>query len=512
MARPKGRFVTPKDAPRPPGSRPVGRPRKVVKEPRPPGAPRLGRRPNWLRAAENDDHSRHNKAPTPTRVLRSISAPEVSRQGEPSGSYIDIANSRGIVPPRVNQGRPKRQRLTGHAKVSSEDASNGRVDDSDSDDGGVIADESEGSRSPPKRRNMRRNRRSDHPQTPVYEYSSRAMTKEAIEATLGLDLLSPEQLFPEDEMMAEMDPSGVDDTYLRVDGSSTAWIELWQTTLQIFQASPHHIFTWGLRLSPNVTRTEARLLWRDLREVLTHPIWGNRMSELRYFLQKAICLRLPDHAEPLFPLSPEMTDTLTKHRTNAIVDLGIDLVKVSTMFQDLTYDLWKQGWPETQTNGARLFRQMEKVFEQQREAAFISEEVSFFVLERRDVLLIRESLDSLANQGWFECVEFCVNEYCHVTTQTLLLPSDVDQVTEWDNGSMFIKKRDRAILLPDISKSESVGDDLEWYWRHPECDIRLKNVMYQSHDDGDGEDANYGGDGGAAAAAEGHNAWLAIVM
>lgn len=214
MARPKGRFVTPKDAPRPPGSRPVGRPRKVVKEPRPPGAPRLGRRPNWLRAAENDDHSRHNKAPTPTRVLRSISAPEVSRQGEPSGSYIDIANSRGIVPPRVNQGRPKRQRLTGHAKVSSEDASNGRVDDSDSDNGGVIADEREGSRSPPKRRNMRRNRRSDRPQTPVYEYSSRAMTKEAIEATLGLDLLLPEQLFPEDEMMAEMDPSGVDDTYL----------------------------------------------------------------------------------------------------------------------------------------------------------------------------------------------------------------------------------------------------------------------------------------------------------
>ena len=45
MARPKGRFVTPRDAPRPPGVRPIGRPRKTPVKPHGEGSARVGRPP-----------------------------------------------------------------------------------------------------------------------------------------------------------------------------------------------------------------------------------------------------------------------------------------------------------------------------------------------------------------------------------------------------------------------------------------------------------------------------------
>ncbi|RYO86225.1 hypothetical protein DL766_004350 [Monosporascus sp. MC13-8B] len=225
------------------------------------------------------------------------------------------------------------------------------------------------------------------------------MTGVEAESALGLISAAREMTDDEDEEVMGA-PSGdalpgMDDTHLRADGESQEWLRLWRTTLHLFRAAPHDLFTWGLRLAPTVTEDESRRRWQDLEALMTHPLWDGRLYVLRYFLQKAVCLRVPGHVEPLCLLSRDCVEVLADHRSS-LSRMGLDNATRDRAASALTYSLWAVGRPEAYREGDLLSSQMRLTARDQPPApeASVSDDTLFF-MERRDVALVRESLDSL---------------------------------------------------------------------------------------------------------------------
>ncbi|RYP20871.1 hypothetical protein DL767_009377 [Monosporascus sp. MG133] len=301
-----------------------------------------------------------------------------------------------------------------------------------------------------------------------------AMTAAEAESELGLISDAGEMIDDEDrEAMgtsAGDDRPGMDDTHLRVDGESQEWLQLWRTTLHLFRAAPHDLFTWGLRLAPTATEGESRRLWRDLEALMTHPLWDRRLYALRYFLQKAVCLRAPGHMEPLCPLSRDYIEVLAAHRSS----------------------LSRMG-PEAYAEGDLLSSEMQLTARDPPPApeASVSDDTLFF-MERRDVVLVRASLDSLRTKWHFgRSVNTYALAYSRAASAMLLLPSSRRQMNDWDRRCAANKSRNRAANGPDVPERERLPAGQEWYWKHRDCDYRFVLTLYAvsgSDDQGRGVD------------------------
>lgn len=303
--------------------------------------------------------------------------------------------------------------------------------------------------------------------------------------------------------------SGVDDSYLQVDGQSRDWLQLWRTMLHLFRASPHDCFTWGLRLAPTTTTEESYLLWQSLDALLTHPFWDGRLYVLRYFLQKAIYLRVPNHMEPLCPLSRDGIGFLTEHYSS-LSRVGFDPDSCGTIVSTSTFSLWKMGRPEKGKAGSLLSQEMVRMVEEEENPTLATSELeeTLFFLTCRDVCLIQRALDSLganlleaATTDWpFQHpVSRYAKAYSRATTSTELLPSQRAQMREWDHRCITTKRRERIADIPDIPKSERLPGRIEWYWRHPDCDSRFRESVQptrehsqEQNNNGDGDDDDDG--------------------
>ncbi|RYP62545.1 hypothetical protein DL769_007265 [Monosporascus sp. CRB-8-3] len=498
MTRPKGRFVTPRDAPRPPGKRPIGRPRKEPKPERPVGSVPLGRpRKNEATAGTLDAGlgrvvGAARLAPASSRTLRSASGP-----AEDENAARPVIGNRG--PPRRGDeasqtSGAKRRRTATEAEAEDEVVYVGNTTDSDSDSvfetrsprrvsmrprdlRGDISDETV---QEPRAGRPALNDRFFH-EHPERRYPS-AMTVVEAESALGL-ISAAREMTGEDEEAARTpsgdDRPGVDDTHLRVDGESQEWLQLWRTTLHLFRAAPHDLFTWGLRIAPTVTEGESRRLWRDLEALMTHPLWDGRLYAVRYFLQKAVCLRVPGHVEPLCPLAGDHLKVLAALRSS-LSYTGLDSATCDRAISDMTYDLWTVGRPEAYEEGGLLSSEMQLTARDQLPApeASVSDDTLFF-MERRDVALIRESLDSLRPKWNFGRSVYTYGlAYSGAASTMLLLPSSRQQMMDWDRRCAANRSRDRAAKGPDVPKKERLPVGQEWYWQHRDCDDRFALTLY----------------------------------
>ncbi|RYP49988.1 hypothetical protein DL768_004423 [Monosporascus sp. mg162] len=101
----------------------------------------------------------------------------------------------------------------------------------------------------------------------------------------------------------------------------------------------------SLRLVLTVAKDKFRRLWRNLEALMTLPLWEGRLYALRYFLQKAVCLRVQGHVEPLCPLSRDYVEVLTAHRSS-LTRMGLDSATYDRASSALAYDLWTVDRPE----------------------------------------------------------------------------------------------------------------------------------------------------------------------
>ena len=294
------------------------------------------------------------------------------------------------------------------------------------------------------------------------------------------DLLSiVEDVVVEDEHAAEADPFRDDDDALPVNEGTASWIELWATVLHLFRVPPHNLFRWGLRLDLKLTSEEHEVLWSDLSELLTHPFWDGKLYLVRYFLQKAICLRVTHHADPLCPLPDGARRIVVEHRSD-LARSGFGRNFCNTAASILSYNLWEMFRPETQGAGRMLSRATQRLAHGSPcEAASSSREERVFFLLRRDVILVRDALDSLRGEWPFNRTVWSYTlAYSRAVASAHRSPSHAAQVTNLDRSCAAGIEREKAAGMPDVPKDERLLHGTEWYWQNPTCDDRFRKTVY----------------------------------
>jgi hypothetical protein len=248
------------------------------------------------------------------------------------------------------------------------------------------------------------------------------------------------------------------------------WHDLWKMTLHIFGKSPHDLFTWGLYESnaPN-----ARL-YNELCRILPHPFWQNDLSRLRYGLQKAICLRVQGHVEPLGPLRQNIAEIALKQTINRS-QLALDLCKATRLDAD-------------QIGGHFIRLLQDHVKAQPRHWNSQEEDDDvFFYLKSQDVLAVGHVLDQLAisnhSSPFFSSP--VLSYYKGYTNGTkdiwnTLVPTTKDTLERWEQWEAKRVLGYPRKLEPDLPADEKDTYVSLGYWDSPLCDPRFKQTIFPS--------------------------------
>ncbi|OTB02638.1 hypothetical protein M426DRAFT_24426 [Hypoxylon sp. CI-4A] len=92
---------------------------------------------------------------------------------------------------------------------------------------------------------------------------------------------------------------------------------VWKTMLICFNATPPHLFTYGLKPHDESYKGEVALRLTDefsekLERVCAHPLWEGNLAKLRYVLQEVVAFSVDDHIAPIYPLSerPQLGESI----------------------------------------------------------------------------------------------------------------------------------------------------------------------------------------------------------
>ncbi|KAI0168248.1 hypothetical protein BJ166DRAFT_496496 [Pestalotiopsis sp. NC0098] len=243
-----------------------------------------------------------------------------------------------------------------------------------------------------------------------------------------------------------------------------AWHRLWKMALHIFGKSPYHLFSWGLR-EPDPPNPR---LYEELSIIISHPIWQNDISRLRYAIQKAIAFRVQGHVEPIGPINNDTAEI--------IVQLPHNKRSESAM------RVWQSTKMDTQYPGRDFIRHLSKQIEAEPvDWQDLNDTDVFFYVEIRDIFAIRLTLDKMAIPS---PAHRTVHEY-HImygqATQTdwrLMAPRSQETLERWDLWETKECLRRRENEEADLPGDERDLHTSLAYWNDVSCDHRMKYTFF----------------------------------
>ncbi|KAI3327698.1 hypothetical protein HD806DRAFT_549645 [Xylariaceae sp. AK1471] len=534
MTRPKGRFVTDPNAPRPPGVRPVGRPRKEAPKPR----VATGRGPGRPRKTETQDIQ-------PIRRSSRLSTvdgdnPTIVGPGEQSSAKRKERHEPSLP---TLQGEASQRRATVIDEIAETDEEDfvrpskrrpavdkSKTASSHFDGGDVFGDEeSEFQNSiinPMEARNCRGEEtsiessninsiepREDgdedinfedsvidpmelreggdedidfedsiiNPMDPRID-SDEYNRSQSRDSSISFDLSAKPKAFPRppsyemfsidaDNAIFKSPEEPIDATWSAVEhkqleccGDSDGRFHLWKMMLHIFHATPYDLFTWGLTVSPSLTPDDTEDIWKSISELLPHPMWNGQLYCLRFFLQMAVCLRIPSHLEPIGTAKDPQ-----------------DRLETEDVRRYSSYEIWQQNRPDKSLTGEHLISEMRKQTRDPQPNKTVGEaESTYFFLERIDVVTIRKALDALQSHIFDQTVQAHYIGYMIATEESwnAMKPNSLSDMIEWDRTCIIKNKRNRLLVKPDLPSAEIERHQVLELWRYTLHDGRYQSLLF----------------------------------
>ncbi|KAI1657908.1 hypothetical protein F4813DRAFT_358367 [Daldinia decipiens] len=258
----------------------------------------------------------------------------------------------------------------------------------------------------------------------------------------------------------------------------TAYLpKFWKMMIHLFKRSPSDLFTWGLRIGDN----EDEIL-RDLCEILPHEIWMSNLSVLRYCLQKAIYLRVKNHAQPFgffkgIFLKP--INNLEKCLSN------IEAHKRDAELADRVFKAWMATAQDIETSVAAFMWELENIVKGTEVVGTLNEE-RFFILQQVDVFNIRKALDALHDKGIYPLrvdMKYVTYIRSYAGQWPTFEPYTQEMLKICEKVAILNRRRARAMGLPDIPVARHEVFTRIPFWNSSKCDDkRFKEVMFQYGD------------------------------
>ncbi|RYP86952.1 hypothetical protein DL769_000632 [Monosporascus sp. CRB-8-3] len=424
--------------------------------------------------SHHSDSSHHSESPpahpSVKRGRGRPRKPPPSRSPSPKPKAKRGRPTREMVKQRLEAGK-RRNPARGNAALGGQRASPIVVDeDNDAEGDGSQPDTTPTRPQVPRKRKVDgrqvRRPRQGPGQRPLYAYPSRP----AIDAaSFEADLAAGAGRDP--NTAASWSEADEADQVLAL--KSDVWMNLWRVSLHHFRRSPDDLFTWGLRFSDGRVGT-----LRSLVQLMVHPIWGRSLDLMRYFIQKAVFLRVENHMIPMGPLSPALLSTLVGDR-----DVEEEWEKGAIASMAVRY--WSHAGPERDgtENVNALAKEMERRMRGQRRPADGLRDDRLFNLQIEDIDLLWECLNSMARDAFFPA---SVEEYYSGFTQAVvgrwgqLPPESDDQLRSWMRMSELGRRGARLRGEPDFPAADL---EAHWnkvpYWLGDGCDNRFEETMIE---------------------------------
>ncbi|KAF3061622.1 hypothetical protein GL218_04197 [Daldinia childiae] len=258
----------------------------------------------------------------------------------------------------------------------------------------------------------------------------------------------------------------------------TAYLpKFWKMMVHIYKRSPSDLFMWGLRIGDN----EDEIL-RDLCEILPHEVWQSNLSLLRYCLQRAICLRVKNHAQPfgffkgmfLGPMRglEQCLSNVEAHERDAALADGV-------------FNAWVATAQDMETSVGAFMWELSNIIRGTEVIGTLNEE-RFFILQKIDILNIRRALDALHGKGLYPLrvdMRYVTYIRSYAGQWPTFEPFTKDMLNICEKVSILNRRRARAMGLPDIPVARHEIYTRIPYWLSSKCeDKRVKEVMFQYGD------------------------------
>ncbi|KAI0109912.1 hypothetical protein F4814DRAFT_461109 [Daldinia grandis] len=262
------------------------------------------------------------------------------------------------------------------------------------------------------------------------------------------------------------------------DRVNTAYLpKFWKMIIHLFKRSPSDLFTWGLRIGDN----EDEII-RDLCEILPHEIWGSNLTLFRYCLQKAIRLRVKNHAEPFgFFKGMFLGPVRALEKCLSNVEARQRDIEVA----DGAFDAWVATAKEMETSLAAFMWELHNIVKGTEVIGTLNEE-RFFILQKIDVFNIRKALDALSNKGLYPLkvdMRYVTYIRSYAGQWPTFEPFTQEMLKICEKVSILNRRRARAMGLPDIPVARHEIFTRVPYWQSSKCtDKRFKEVMFQYGD------------------------------
>ncbi|KAI1136717.1 hypothetical protein F5Y05DRAFT_102103 [Hypoxylon sp. FL0543] len=270
-------------------------------------------------------------------------------------------------------------------------------------------------------------------------------------------------------------------------------MSLWRTMLIRFNATPAQLFTFGLKpgsyahvwaASPFLNAGFCRALER----ICTHPIWGEDLSRLRYVLQTAVSLRIPNHVKPIVPAPREVDNG----QWASIAVPGVEEEETSKMADTLQYmaSVSLDRDPFIQS----VIRALERSVKLDESYTTLLCEDKLFELGSGDLDRVIEALDEARPLGWY-VVPISVEDSHKAFSSTYnfilsqIPPQTAEELRSFGWRMEVSRMRDEVIRLA-IEKAKVPGEFLldgqnlgrhadlvHLYEHHPNLDSRVAEVL-----------------------------------
>ncbi|KAI1650598.1 uncharacterized protein F4817DRAFT_326733 [Daldinia loculata] len=258
----------------------------------------------------------------------------------------------------------------------------------------------------------------------------------------------------------------------------TAYLpKFWKMMVHLFKRSPSDLFTWGLRIGDD----EDEIL-RDLCEILPHDIWSANLTLFRYCLQKAICLRVKNHAQPFGFFKGMFLGPI--HNLEKCLS-NVEAHKRDTEIADGVFNAWVATAQDMETSVAAFMWELDNIVKGTEVIGTLNEE-RFFILQKIDIFNVRKALDALYDKGLYPLrVDMRYVSYIrsYAGQWPKFEPFTQEMLKICEKVSILNRRRARAMGLPDIPVARHEIFTRIPYWKSSKCDDkRFKEVMFQYGD------------------------------
>lgn len=259
---------------------------------------------------------------------------------------------------------------------------------------------------------------------------------------------------------------------------NTAYLpKFWKMMIHIFKRSPADLFTWGLRIGDDQDE-----ILRDLCEIIPHEIWGTNLTLFRFCLQKAICMRVKNHAQPFGFFKGMLLEPI--HNLEKCLE-HIEAHKRDVEIADGVFDAWVATAKEMETSVAAFMWELENIIKGTEIIGTVNEE-KFFILQKVDILNVRKALDALYDKRLYPLrVDMRYVNYLrsYAGQWPGFEPFTQEMLKACEKTSILSRRRSRAMGLPDIPGGRHEVYTRIPYWQSSKCDDkRYKEVMFQYGD------------------------------